>query len=59
MGKHSEPRFFCQRGNMFDVLLSVLIIKEIHLKWLDKMATIVNSQWQGNIRLHCFHLFTA
>lgn len=50
---------YCQRGNMLDVLLSVLIIKEIYLKWPYKMATIVNSQWQGNIRLHCFHLFTA
>lgn len=50
---------YCQRSNMLRVLLSVLITKEIYLKWPYKMATIVNSQWQGNIRLHCFHLFTA
>lgn len=34
------------------VLQSVLIETKIYLKWLRQMATIVNSQWQVNIRLH-------
>lgn len=50
---------YCQRGNMVHVLLSVLIIKDLFEVAIHKMAAIVNSQWQGNIRLHCFHLFTA
>lgn len=50
---------YFQHGNMRHVLLSVLIIKEICLEWSYKMEATVNSQWQGNIRLHRFHLFTA
>lgn len=50
---------YCQRGNMWHVLPSVLIIKEMCLEWSYKMEATVNSQWQGNIRLHRFHLFTA
>lgn len=50
---------YCQTSNTQHVLLSVLITKEICLEWSNKMEATVNSQWQGNIRLHRFHLFTA
>lgn len=50
---------YCQRGNMRHVLLSVLIIKKMCWEWSYKMEATVNSQWQGNIRLYRFHLFTA
>lgn len=53
---------FRQLGNMFNVCFWAYWLgggeEGICLKWPDKMATIVNSQWQGNIRLHRFHLFT-